>query len=39
MQLPQDVRLQIKEQLPILILAEQEFVYLLASKCMLLLIF
>lgn len=32
MQLPQDVRSQIKEQLPILILAEQEFVYLLLPK-------
>jgi hypothetical protein len=32
MQLPQDVRSQIKDQLPVLILAEQEFVYFLASK-------
>jgi hypothetical protein len=39
MQLPQDVRSQIKEQLPVLILAEQEFVYFLTSKSSLLLIF
>lgn len=39
MQLPQDVRSQIKDQLPILILAEQELVYFFSFKSSLLIFF